>query len=162
VVGIITLLLALLARLLVLTYQHQEDLTTKLTTQQLTQTQLQQQLNQTLQQLQIAEVRRQSAEDLVDKVRQFEQGWLAVNTDTAKTYYDVGGTSKGELLNVRSLPGHLSPVLGNIPPNSKCLLYLGQFRIMGESTWVWIQYQQIRGWVNSRFLLESQDPDRCR
>ena len=46
---------------------------------------------------------------------------------------------------------------GVIPPNGKCVLYLGKLRIVGENTWVWIQHKDDRGWVNAQFLVENKE-----
>ncbi len=77
-------------------------------------------------------------------------------------YYDVVGVGASDTLRVRSLPGALSPLVDELPPNGKCVAYLGQFRIVGQYVWVLVQYRdKPKGWVNSQFLIENRD-EECK
>ncbi|MDY6994345.1 MAG: SH3 domain-containing protein, partial [Pseudomonadota bacterium] len=109
--------------------------------------------------------RRKNAEILLEKIKRFEDVQATENQSDEKPnkYFDVVSVRANDVLNVRSFPGHVSPKTGQIPPNGRCILYLGKFRIdrLGN-VWVLIEYKNIRGWVNSQFLLEKDQDEHCQ
>ena len=55
--------------------------------------------------------------------------------------------------------------MGKIPKDEKCVEYLGggQLRFFGKHVWVKVAYQKIQGWVNSYYLMRSEQncqPDK--
>jgi len=109
--------------------------------------------------------RRKNAVILLEKIKRFEDVQATENQSDEKPnkYFDVVSVRANDVLNVRSFPGHVSPKTGQIPPNGRCILYLGKFRIdrLGN-VWVLIEYKNIRGWVNSQFLLEKDQDEHCQ
>lgn len=77
-----------------------------------------------------------------------------------KKFFDTVGVPLNDTLSVRVFPNHISWEVGEIPTNGKCVLYLGQFRTIGESVWVQVQYKKtLTGWVNSKYLAEHKESD---
>jgi serine/threonine protein kinase len=125
---------------------------------------LQGQLDKTEKELSGERERRKYAELLLEKIKRFEDIQaadtpLAAEAKVSK-YYDVVSVSANDSLNIRSFPGHLSSKTGAIPPNGRCIVYLGKFRIIGTNVWVQIQYREMRGWVNTKYLIENEHCDK--
>jgi hypothetical protein len=117
------------------------------------------QLNEIRKQLDDEKTRRKNSETILEKIKRFEDVQSPENTgnDKREKHYDVVSVGANDVLNVRSFPGHVSSKTGDIPPNGRCIVYLGKFRILGRSVWVLIKYQDIQGWVNAKFLIENQN-----
>jgi len=98
---------------------------------------------------------RKEVETLLDDLRRFEN--KGETEGYSHKYYDVVNVHPKDVLNIRSIPGHLSPQISTIPPNGKCVLYLGKFSVVKNNVWVYVQYKNSAGWVNSKYLLFTQD-----
>ena len=81
-----------------------------------------------------------------------------INTGIIK-YYDIVNVESHDVLNIREFPGHRNQIIGTIPFNQTCVLYLDRYYILKSQVWVWVQYQEVQGWVNSYFLAENK---RCK
>jgi len=67
-------------------------------------------------------------------------------------YYDIVRVAYDDVLNVRELHYSKSRKIAEISPNEKCLAYLNE----SYQNWAMIHHNGITGWVNSRYLKESQ------
>lgn len=68
--------------------------------------------------------------------------------------YTVVSVSNDDLLNVRAGVGVENPIVGTIPPVGMGVQILGVGEEAAEDGALWqpIQYQEVRGWVNSNYL----------
>jgi len=71
--------------------------------------------------------------------------------------YTVRGVDRSDVLNVRSAPGSGSPVVGQIPPDTRGVLVTGARRAVGSGYWREVSYGDVHGWVNEKFLVEERD-----
>lgn len=75
--------------------------------------------------------------------------------------YAVVGVASDDVLNVRSEPGVENDVVGELPYNAIGVELLGEEVLIDESPWGEIQYEDISGWVNLRFLaVQYGEPDK--
>lgn len=70
-------------------------------------------------------------------------------------FYYVVYVSSDDVLNVRTGPGVDNPVIGVIPHDGTGIQITGSGTMVEDALWVPIQYQDITGWVNSRYLAEQ-------
>ena len=88
-------------------------------------------------------------------------------------YYQVRGVSSDDTLNIRAEPDFDASRLGEIPPDTDCILNLGcqggltyqEFTTLSTSQqaqrlkenprWCKVEYQGIIGWVAGRYLAEG-------
>ncbi len=73
--------------------------------------------------------------------------------DTA--FYQVNNVQNDDILNIRSGAGATYPIIGTIPHNGRTVLSTGQTQQNGRSTWAEIVWLGQIGWVNKRFLIDS-------
>ncbi|TVR60231.1 MAG: hypothetical protein EA420_14630 [Candidatus Competibacteraceae bacterium] len=66
--------------------------------------------------------------------------------------YQVIGVERDDTLNIRARPDPAAPIVGGIPADGTGIRWLGPAKQHGRSTWREIEYQGLRGWVNTRFL----------
>ncbi|WP_198284642.1 serine/threonine protein kinase [Beggiatoa alba] len=72
-------------------------------------------------------------------------------------YFKVSAkVADDDVLNVRQFPNPRAGIVGIIPPASECVLYLDTFYIFKNSVWVLVQFNEVKGWVNSGFLVEME------
>lgn len=142
-----------------------------------------QQLSQTLVQLEKekqkrkeAEEKRLTAETMVNQILRFSDQSAAleksrfeditnnaVESKLFNKYYDVIEVKANDVLNIRPFPAYFGEVIGKIPPDAKCILYLNKLhfaRSQGGNLaplWVMVEYQGVNGWVHSRYLQENQN-----
>ncbi len=81
---------------------------------------------------------------------------LNAGNERGHTYYDVANVNKNDVLNIRGRGHYKSNLVGKIPYNGKCLIFLNESTPVGKSNWYMIEYNDMRGWVNSHFLKESR------
>lgn len=62
--------------------------------------------------------------------------------------YQVVGVAPDDVLNIRSGPGSKYRKIGEIPPNSGCVIKTGKCR----SKWCEVDYAEMHGWVHTRYL----------
>ena len=62
--------------------------------------------------------------------------------------YQVVGVAPYDVLNIRSGPGVKYRKVGEIPPNSGCVIKTGKCR----SKWCEIDYAEMHGWVHTGYL----------
>jgi uncharacterized protein YraI len=86
---------------------------------------------------------------------------LAVSSLPATVYaddfYQVTRVQSDDTLNIRSGAGTNYPVIGTIPFNGRTVMSTGQTQQNGRSTWVEVVWLGQIGWVNKRFLTDSDD-----
>jgi serine/threonine protein kinase len=108
------------------------------------------------------------AQALIEAARRFEPEIIdkqEINFEEFR-YYDIINIPENDgFLNIREFPGHLNKIVGKIPKDEKCIEYLGngQLRFFGKHVWVKVAYQKIQGWVNSYYLMKSEQncqPDK--
>lgn len=67
--------------------------------------------------------------------------------------YTVVSVTNDDVLNVRSGVGIENPIVGTIPPAGMGVQLLGEGEEAADGAlWLPIQYQEVRGWVNSNYL----------
>ena len=66
--------------------------------------------------------------------------------------YTVVNVDENDVLNIRTGPGVHNKIIGILKNGSKGVFIIGEKVRVGISFWANIQYQDIAGWVNSRFL----------
>jgi hypothetical protein len=71
--------------------------------------------------------------------------------------YRVVNVASNDVLNVRSAAGADNRIVGTIPANGTGIRITGASVQAGGGVWVPIQYQEISGWVNSKYL-EAENP----
>ena len=71
------------------------------------------------------------------------------------TFYKVTRVKSNDVLYIRPAPGNLKVVAGKIPPNASGIRITGSGKRVGKSIWVPISYKGQRGWVNRRFLAQT-------
>jgi uncharacterized protein YgiM (DUF1202 family) len=59
-----------------------------------------------------------------------------------------------DVLNTRNGPGVEFDIMGEIQPGTSGLKITGEGQMVDDSLWVPIEYEDVSGWVNSRFLTE--------
>lgn len=109
------------------------------------------------------EKKQQSAEDMVMRVKLFEEVTQTPDgkTEYVNKYYNVTRVKPNDTLNIRTLPGISYEVMSAIPPREMCVLYVGGYRIVDDdSIWIKVRYQRVEGWVNSYFLALA-NPKMC-
>lgn len=82
--------------------------------------------------------------------------------------YRVTGVDATDTLNIRAEPTSSSTVVGKVPSGASGIRALGGRVVAGPSTWIEIQYRDMHGWVNGRYLTREpirsgslQMPLRC-
>lgn len=71
--------------------------------------------------------------------------------------YQVGYVLENDVLNVREGPGVTFDIVGELAPGQKGIVAVGSGTVVEDSLWLPIQTELVRGWVNSRFLVEEVD-----
>jgi hypothetical protein len=112
-----------------------------------------------------AEKKLKSAEDMVERVKLFEETTQTLEGEViyVNKYHNVTRVKSNDTLNIRALPGVSNEVIGAIPPREMCVLYIGGYRLIGgDSIWIKIRYKNtegknIEGWVNSYYLALADD-----
>ncbi|MCK5720773.1 MAG: protein kinase [Thiomargarita sp.] len=96
---------------------------------------------------------------LVDNFSRFESGLLINQTKHSgnKKHFNIDNVSTTDILNIREFPGHMTAIIGQIPANGKCILYIDKYQSLGNNLWVKIRYQKTTGWVNTHYLTESNE-----
>jgi hypothetical protein len=69
--------------------------------------------------------------------------------------YTVVGIDRDELISVHKNPAADSPVVGQIPADGTDIRPDGQIQQVDDITWLFISYQQTKGWVDQEFLAEQ-------
>jgi hypothetical protein len=64
----------------------------------------------------------------------------------------VTGVAANDVLNVREEASPSSAWVGQIPPNATTALKLGPSAKVGRRQWLFVQYEEVSGWVNGTFL----------
>jgi serine/threonine protein kinase len=105
-----------------------------------------------------AEEQLREIQALVEEIKRFEpQSIETLNFfDEKQNFYEVTNVSIGDVLNLREFPGHLNKIVQEIPRTATCIEYLGGLRNIKSQVWVKIQYQEVQGWVNSTFLIQTE------
>ncbi|MGW8180871.1 MAG: SUMF1/EgtB/PvdO family nonheme iron enzyme, partial [bacterium] len=85
-----------------------------------------------------------------------ETGAKTLIDAAALSSFRVVGIDSNDVLNVRSGPGVNSAIVGAIPHDGIGVLVTGQGRMIEDNLWVPIVYQDLIGWVDSKFLWEDQ------
>lgn len=67
-------------------------------------------------------------------------------------YYKVVNVRSDDVLNMRSAASHRSRKVGHIPHHEDCLPKLDQSYASNSQKWIMVQYNNIKGWVNSYYL----------
>ncbi|AUI68202.1 serine/threonine protein kinase [Beggiatoa leptomitoformis] len=81
-----------------------------------------------------------------------------VSNTPSSHYFKVSAkVADDDVLNVRQFPNPRAGIVGIIPPASKCVLYLDTFYVFKNAVWVLVQFDNVKGWVNSSFLVETQE-----
>lgn len=79
-------------------------------------------------------------------------------TPPSETQYAVVGVESNDMLNMRAGAGVDHPVTATIPPNGVNIRITGDGKDVGQSTWVPVEFQGQRGWVNKYYLAEQRGP----
>ncbi len=74
--------------------------------------------------------------------------------------YSVTGVDVSDTLNIRAEPSSGSAVVGQIPSGATGISALGGRVVVGPSTWLEVQYRDVRGWVNGKYLASEPEPIR--
>lgn len=85
---------------------------------------------------------------------------LPVIPPTTQTLYKVIDVASNDVLNMRGGAGVDYDLVGSIPPQATGLLVTGAGQQVDGYTWVPVQYNNVNGWVNSRFLQELTPAER--
>jgi len=72
-------------------------------------------------------------------------------------HYNVVHVRSNDVLNIREKPNHRSRKVAQIPHDGRCILYLNKSIKEKSRTWFKIQYNEIEGWVSSRFLTKNNE-----
>lgn len=65
-------------------------------------------------------------------------------------------TAPNDVLNVREYPTTGARIVGVIPPDGRGIVPLGD----RNSGWVFVRYENVEGWVSSRFVYPESPPIR--
>jgi uncharacterized protein YgiM (DUF1202 family) len=79
-------------------------------------------------------------------------GFLTTEQVFANQAYSVKGVGKSDVLNVRKYPGYKSKIIATIPSNGTAIRLNKKEVYKGSSTWVQVQWQGKKGWVNDRYI----------
>lgn len=79
----------------------------------------------------------------------------------ASHYFHVVNVADDDVLNMRRTAGARASIVGTIPPNGRCIAYLGEERSLSTNTWIKVRYGDSSGWVNSHYLT-AQSGDAYR
>ncbi|MEM7140469.1 MAG: SH3 domain-containing protein [Actinomycetota bacterium] len=71
--------------------------------------------------------------------------------------WSVFGVAADDVLNVRSGPGVENPIVGTLAPDAVGVDVDGEAERVGSQTWVPVNADGLRGWVNRRFLVVGAD-----
>jgi uncharacterized protein YgiM (DUF1202 family) len=74
---------------------------------------------------------------------------------TETGYYRVVGVADNDVLNVRAGAGLGNIIVGEIPPDGKCVEYLARGTAPNGKTWYRVRYGPVTGWVRSKFLFRT-------
>ncbi|MCB9422850.1 MAG: hypothetical protein H6667_23830 [Ardenticatenaceae bacterium] len=69
--------------------------------------------------------------------------------------YQVAFVTANDTLNVRSGPGVVNEVIGELAPSASGIRITGSGQVVAGSTWVPIAAGALTGWVNGRYLAET-------
>lgn len=69
--------------------------------------------------------------------------------------YRVVFVEEEDVLNTRSGPGVGFDIVGEIQPGASGVKVTGEGKMVIDSLWVPVEYEDVSGWVNSRFLTED-------
>jgi len=75
-------------------------------------------------------------------------------TDTIAIEYRVVFVEEDDALNIRNGPGVEFDIVGEIRPGTRGVKITGEGQVEIDSLWVPVEYEEVSGWVNSRFLTE--------
>jgi len=70
-----------------------------------------------------------------------------------ESYYKVVDVPNWDVLNIRKYPNHRSKKVGQIPPNERCVLVIGEEYAGNDALWFQVSYDGTTGWVNSFYML---------
>jgi len=83
----------------------------------------------------------------------------AQSAHSDRTTYAVTGVAGNDVLNIRDRADGKT-VVGHIPPNGRGVVMLGPRAKVSGANWAQVQYADVSGWVNARFL--AAEPPRPR
>ncbi len=75
-------------------------------------------------------------------------------TETIASEYRVVFVEEDDTLNIRNGPGVEFDIVGEIRPGTRGVKITGEGQEEIDSLWVPVEYKEVSGWVNSRFLTE--------
>ncbi|MEZ5536137.1 MAG: SH3 domain-containing protein [Thiolinea sp.] len=81
---------------------------------------------------------------------------LPLTAHAESEFYQVTNVESDDSLNIRSGAGTSYPVIGTIPFNGRTVMTTGQTRQVGSSTWTEVVWLGQIGWVNQRYLTDSE------
>lgn len=84
---------------------------------------------------------------------------VPLNDEADQKLYYVIDVQIGDVLNIRSQPGPEHPKVGEIPHDGRNVQIMGEGVMVGIRMWVPVNYGEMTGWVNSKFLKEQNTTD---
>lgn len=75
-------------------------------------------------------------------------------TPANSNLFRIVGVRNNDVLYIRPQPGNLKVKVGSIPPNAKGIKVLRTKKV-GKGRWALIKYNDLTGWVNSKFLAKE-------
>ena len=87
-------------------------------------------------------------------------GGMAAAQNIGPGRYSVTGVDVSDTLNIRAEPSSGSAIVGQIPSDATGISTLGGRVVVGASTWLEVQYRDLRGWVNGQYLTPEPEPIR--
>ncbi len=108
-----------------------------------------------------------SPDSCTDYLRLFPKGCFAYQAQNCLSttprrestrYFNVVDVTYNDVLNMRESPNPKARIVGKIPPDSRCITYLGQDRFQLTNRWIKVRYRDSTGWVNAHYL-KSIGPD---
>lgn len=73
----------------------------------------------------------------------------------------VVGVEPNDSLNLRAQAGANSAIVGKIPHDATQVFPTGKRVSRGKATWLEVEYQGVRGWVNARYLQRTTSADQA-
>ena len=87
---------------------------------------------------------------------------VTINITISTTYaatkvkiFKVTKVSPGDKLHLRAWPSPKSRIKSSLPYNAKDLTETGKKRVIGKTTWLEVNWNKTRGWVNGHYLKKT-------
>ena len=86
---------------------------------------------------------------------------LAADPDSSTSVCIVSGVAEDDVLNLRAAPGASNDIVGELPPGTSPVVWLGPATRVGRTDWLEVRYEQLTGWASARFLVCGLTPEKA-